>query len=66
MIDVLIKFANREIKEGTILKIVDESQYKYDFEYKRDNFYKGDYGLEDLYSFDIDFLNAKVELLEKD
>lgn len=66
MIDALVKLANGEIKEGTLLKIVDE---KYDakqsaFEFSGGYFYhEEDFSLEGLYSFDFDFFNREVELI---
>ena len=66
MIDVLVKLANGEIKDGTLLKIVDE---KYDakqsaFEFSGGYFYhEEDFSLEVLYSFDFDFFNREVELI---
>ena len=66
MIDVLVKLANGEIKDGTLLKIVDE---KYDakqsaFEFSGGYFYhEEDFSLEGLYSFDFDFFNREVELI---
>lgn len=67
IIEVLNMIANGEIKEGTLLKIVDE---KYDakqstFEFSGGYFYhEEDFSLEGLYSFDFDFLNKEVELIE--
>lgn len=66
MIDALVKLANGEIKDGTLLKIVDE---KYDakqsvFEFSGGYFYhEEDFSLEGLYSFDFDFFNREVELI---
>lgn len=68
MIDVLIKQANKEIKEGTILKVPDEELFGkksvFEFKFNEDNFYSEE-GLtvEDLYPFDTDFLNSEVELI---
>lgn len=68
MIDVLIKQANKEIKEGTILKVPDEELFGkksvFEFEFNEDHFYDEE-GLtvEELYPFDTDFLNSKVELI---
>lgn len=68
MIDVLVKQANKEIKEGTILKVPDEELFGkksvFEFEFNEDNFYSEE-GLtvEDLYPFDTDFLNSEVELI---
>lgn len=68
MIDVLVKQANKEIKEGTILKVPDEELFGkksvFEFEFNEDHFYSEE-GLtvEDLYPFDTDFLNSEVELI---
>ncbi|CAI3479457.1 hypothetical protein CIRMBP1310_01698 [Enterococcus cecorum] len=66
LIDVLIKQANKEIKEGTILKVPDEELFgkKSIFEFYGGSFY-GEEGLsvEELYPFDTDFLNSEVELI---
>lgn len=68
IIDVLVKQANKEIKEGTILKVPDEELFGkksvFEFEFNEDHFYSEE-GLtvEDLYPFDTDFLNSEVELI---
>lgn len=68
MIDVLVKQADKEIKEGTILKVPDEELFGkksvFEFEFNEDHFYSEE-GLtvEDLYPFDTDFLNSEVELI---
>lgn len=67
MIDVLTKQANKEIEDGTILKV---SYYqglfgkKSVFEFYEDHFF-GEEGLEieELYPLDTDFLNSEVELI---
>lgn len=69
LIDVLVKQANKEIKNGAILKIPDEELFGkksvFEFEFNKDHFYDEE-GLtvEDLYSFDTDFLNSEVELIQ--
>ena len=71
MIDVLVKQANKEIVEGAILKVPDEEfeelfgeKSVIEFEFNEDHFY-GEEGLkvEELYSFDTNFLNSEVELI---
>lgn len=68
LIEVLVKQANKEIKEGTILKVPDEELFGkksiFEFEFNEDHFYSEE-GLmvEDLYPFDTDFLNSEVELI---
>lgn len=68
MIDVLVKQANKEIDDGTILKIPDEELFGkksvFEFEFNEDHFYDEE-GLtvEELYPFDTDFLNSEVELI---
>lgn len=68
LIDVLIKQANKEIKEGTILKVPDEGLFGkksiFEFEFYGGSFY-GEEGLsvEELYPLDTDFLNSEVELI---
>lgn len=65
LIDVLIKQANKEIKEGTILKVPDEELFGkksiFEFEFYGGSFY-GEEGLsvEELYPLDTDFLNSEV------
>ena len=71
MIDVLVKQANKEIKTGTILKTLDERLYgkrtTFEFKFIDDNFYHEEgLTLEDLYSFDTDFLNSEVELIPQE
>ncbi|CAI3391007.1 hypothetical protein CIRMBP1196_02242 [Enterococcus cecorum] len=66
MIEVLIKLANGEIKDGSILKIVDEYDELYRYEYY--NPYRGfknevDDRIEDHFFLDKDFLNLEVELI---
>ncbi|CAI3407433.1 hypothetical protein [Enterococcus cecorum] len=66
MIEVLIKLANGEIKDGSILKIVDEYDELYRYEYY--NPYRGfknevDARIEDHFFLDKDFLNLEVELI---
>ena len=68
MIDVLVKQANKEIGHGTILKTIDEKLFgkrtTFEFKFIEDNFYHEEgLTLEDLYSFDTDFLNSEVELI---
>lgn len=68
LIDVLVKQANKEIKEGTILKVPDEGLFGkksiFEFEFYGGSFY-GEEGLsvEELYPLDTDFLNSEVELI---
>lgn len=71
MIDVLVKQANKEIKEGTILRIPDGELFgkraTFEFKFIEDNFYHEEgLTLEDLYSFDTDFLNREVELIPQE
>lgn len=68
LIDVLVKQANKEIKEGTILRITDEELFgkksEFEFEFYEDHFFcKEGLKIEELYSFDTDFLNSEVDLL---
>ena len=68
MIDVLVKQANKEIGHETILRILDEGLFgkrpTFEFKFIEDNFYHEEGStLEDLYSFDTDFLNSEVELI---
>lgn len=68
MIDVLVKQANKEIGNGTILRILDEKLFGkrtiFEFKFIEDFFYNEEgLTLEDLYSFDTDFLNSEVELI---
>lgn len=71
LIDVFVKQANKEIREGTILRVLDEGLFgkrtTFEFKFIEDNFYheKG-LTLEDLYSFDTDFLNSEVELIPQE
>lgn len=68
LIDVFVKQANKEIKEGTILRVPDEGLFgkKSVFEFE---FYGGSFSseesleIEDLYPLDTDFLNSEVELI---
>lgn len=71
MIDVLVKQANKEIKEGTILRVPDVELFgkrtTFEFKFIEDNFYHEEgLTLEDLYSFDTDFLNSEVELIPQE
>lgn len=66
MIDVLIKLANGEIKDGSILKIVNEYDELYRYEYH--NLYRGfenEVGdrIEEHFFLDNDFLNFDVKLI---
>ena len=71
LIDVFVKQANQEIKEGTILRVPDEGLFgkKSVFEFE---FYGGSFSneeglsLEDLYPLDTDFLNSEVELIPQE
>lgn len=61
MIDVLVKQANKEIGDGTILRTLDEGLFGkraiFEFKFIEDNFYYEEgLTLEDLYSFDAVFL----------
>lgn len=68
MIEVLVKLANEEIKEGTLLKIHGKGSFgeKQIFVYK---FREGDFRdakgwiLRGMYSIDVVYLNEEVELL---
>lgn len=65
MIELLIKLANGEIKDGSILKIVNEYDELYRYEYH--NLYRGfknEVGdrIEEHFFLDKDFLNFEVEL----
>lgn len=66
MIDVLIKLANGEIKDGSILKVVNEYDelygYKYHKIYRGFKSETGD-GIEEHFFLDKDFLNFNVELI---
>ena len=73
MIEVLVKQANKEIGDGTILRILDEKLFgkrtrtTFEFKFIEDNFYHEEgFTLEDLYSFDTDFLNSEVELIPQE
>lgn len=71
MIEVLVKQANKEIGHGTILRILDEKLFgkrtTFEFKFIEDNFYHEEgLTLEDLYSFDTDFLNSEVELIPQE
>lgn len=71
MIDVLVKQANKEIEHGTILRTLDEKLFgkraTFEFKFIEDNFYHEEgLTLEDLYSFDTDFLNSEVELIPQE
>ena len=71
MIEVLMKQANKEIGHGTILRILDEKLFgkrtTFEFKFIEDNFYHEEgLTLEDLYSFDTDFLNSEVELVPQE
>ena len=68
LIDVLVKQANKEIKEGTILRIPDEELFgkksEFEFKFYEDHFFsKEGLKIDELYSFDTDFLNSEVDLL---
>lgn len=68
MIDVLTKQANKEIEDGAILRVVDGKRFGkktiLEFEFNKGNFYhEAGPTLEDLYSFDTNFLNSEVELI---
>ena len=66
MIDVLVKQANKEIKEGTILKVTDEALFgkKSVFEFNKAHFCSEErLTVEELCLFDTDFLNSEVELI---
>lgn len=71
MIEVLMKQANKEIGHGTILRILDEKLFgkrtTFEFKFIEDNFYHEEgLTLEDLYSFDANFLNSEVELIPQE
>ena len=68
LIDVLVKQANKEIKEGTILKVPDEGlcgkKSIFEFEFYGGSFYSEEgLSVEELYPLDTDFLNSEVELI---
>lgn len=68
IIDVLVKQANKEIEDGTILKIFDEEFFGdnpvNEFEFYKDYFYhKEGLTIEEWYQFDTNFLNNKAELV---
>lgn len=68
MIDVLVKQANKEIKDDAILKIPYEELFGkksvFEFEFNEDHFYSEEgLTIEELYSFDTVFLNYEVELI---
>ncbi|KLO71581.1 hypothetical protein [Enterococcus cecorum] len=68
LIDVLVKQANKEIKEGTILKVPDEGLFGkksiFEFEFYGGSFYSEEgLSVEELYPLDTDFLNSEVELI---
>lgn len=71
LIDVFVKQANKEIKEGAILRVPDEGLFGkksiFEFEFYGGSFY-GEEGLslEELYSLDTDFLNSEVELIPQE
>lgn len=68
LIDVFVKQANKEIKDGTILKVPDEGLFgkksAFEFEFYEGYFYHEEgLTLEDIYSLDANFLNYEVELI---
>lgn len=68
LIDVFIKQANKEIKEGTILRVPDEGLFgkksAFEFEFYEGSFYGEEMlSVEELYPLDEDFLNKEVELI---
>lgn len=67
LIDVFIKLANKEIKEGTVLRVPCYQGLfgkKPVFEFYEGRFF-GEEGLEieELYPLDTDFLNSEVEMI---
>lgn len=71
LIDVFVKQANKEIKEGTILRVPDEGLFGkksvFEFEFYGDSFSNEEgLSLEDLYPLDTDFLNSEVELIPQE
>lgn len=68
LIDVFVKQANKEIKDGTILKVPDEGLFGkkpvFEFEFYEGYFYHEEgLTLEEIYSLDANFLNYEVELI---
>ena len=71
LIDVFVKQANKEIKEGTILRVPDEGLFgkksAFEFEFYEGSFYGEEMlSVEDLYPLDTDFLNREVELIPQE
>lgn len=71
LIDVFVKQANKEIKDGTILKVPDEGLFgkksAFEFEFYEGYFYHEEgLTLEDIYSLDANFLNYEVELIPQE
>lgn len=71
LIDVFVKQANKEIKEGTILRVPDEGLFgkksAFEFEFYEGSFYGEEMlSVEELYPLDEDFLNSEVELILKE
>lgn len=68
LIDVFVKQANKEIKEGTILRVPDGELFGkksvFEFEFHEGSFYGEEMlSVEELYPLDTDFLNREVELI---
>lgn len=68
LIDVFVKQASKEIKEGTVLRVPDEGLFGkksvFEFEFYGGSFYGEEMSsVEELYPLDTDFLNREVELI---
>lgn len=71
LIDVFVKQANKEIKEGTILRVPDGELFGkksvFEFEFHEGSFYGEEMlSVEELYPLDTDFLNREVELIPQE
>lgn len=71
LIDVFVKQANKEIKEGTILRVPDGELFGkksvFEFEFHEGSFYGEEMlSVEELYPLEEDFLNREVELIPQE
>lgn len=71
LIDVFVKQANKEIMEGTILRVPDEGLFGkksvFEFEFCEGSFYGEEMlSVEELYPLEEDFLNREVELIPQE
>lgn len=71
LIDVFVKQANKEIKDGTILRVPDEGLFGkksvFEFEFHEGSFYGEEMlSVEELYPLEEDFLNREVELIPQE